>query len=382
MRRICILGSFSGRNKGDLAILRSQLIQLQNGAVDELIIYIFSKDVAQLRGYLSDIIGRTQRGKKIDIRILRSFTAYIGPKTLQVLIECDKIIIGGGGLFFGRRLFDISFSHLLNLFIITLWLKLFGKKVMIYAVGCSGLDSRLSRWMTKVILNNSEIISVRDELSRGIFSECTSREIVAGADPTFLLKTRKTPEAERIAESLPGGKKILLSLHRYTFIGEQLAGGENVLKQFLKQVGEFAEQNDYAVLSYTNYTDQKFAAKVARLCNKSAGIMLIGENHLLPEELIYLFSKFDFVVATQMHTGIFTYLAGVPLVSLVYDGKVEQFNRRVGNTNCLSMAQMTDSRKVAEALEKAAAGGTEPGNSSILDDSGKLAELLNEYIWG
>ena len=41
MRRICILGSFSGRNKGDLAILRSQLIQLQKGAVDELTIYIF-----------------------------------------------------------------------------------------------------------------------------------------------------------------------------------------------------------------------------------------------------------------------------------------------------------------------------------------------------
>ena len=300
MKRVCVLGSFSGRNKGDLAILRSQLVQLQRRARDELAVYIFTKDPRWMREYLRDLIAGGLGERKVHIRILRSLTAYIGPKTFPVLARCNKIIIGGGGLFFGRRLFDISSSHLLNLFIIALLLKLLGKEVMIYAAGCSHLDSKLARWMTKIVLNDAKIISVRDELSRRILCECTDKEIALGCGPSFLLEPKKTARAERIVELWPQGKKILLSLHEHIFFRNKLPERENILKQFLGQVCEFAEHNGYSVLTYTNYTDQKFASKIARLCGESARTMLEGENLLLPEELIYLFSKVDFVPALSM----------------------------------------------------------------------------------
>lgn len=379
MKRVTIFGSFSGRNKGDLALLRSELIQLQKESKQELIVYIFTKDPAQLRENLSDIIA--SKKSKINIKILRSFTSYIGFKTLPTLIKSDKVIIGGGGLFFDNRILDISFNHLPNLLIITLWLKLLGKEMMIYAVGCSHLNSRLARWMTKVIINNAKIVSVRDELSKRILSEFTTKEIVIGADPAFLLEPKKTARAERIAKSWPEGKKILLSLHQFMFMKKEITDQEALLKQFLSQVCRFAEQNSYSILTYTNYTDQKFALKIARLCGKLGKTMLQGENHLLPEEIIYLFSKVDFVIATQMHVGIFACLAKVPLMSVVYDNKVEQFNKRIGNQNYLHIPEIGDNLKVAKVLSAVAASKAISWQPLLQINIQKLVKLLNEFVW-
>jgi len=399
MRRITILGSFSGRNKGDLAILRSELIQLKTRATasplrgkppgGRLTVYIFTKDVPQIKEYLGDLVTDQKDKKKsfdpaqdgMNIKILRGFTSYIGPKTLPILAKSNKVIIGGGGIFFDTRLFDISFNHLLDLFIITLWLKLLGKQVMIFAVGCSHLNSRLARWMTKVVLNNAKIVSARDELSRRIFSECTDKEIVLGRGPAFLLEPKKTVRAEKIVQSWPAGKKILLSLSELMFIKKNVADPQNTLRQFLNHVSEFAEQNGYTILTYTNYTNQSFASKIAKLCGKPAQTMLKGDNHLLPEELIYLFSKFDFVIAAQMHVAIFAYLAGSALMNLIYDDKVEEFNKLIGNRNYLYLAEMDDGPKVAKILSITAAGEAIPRKASVRTGSEKLVELLNEFVW-
>jgi polysaccharide pyruvyl transferase WcaK-like protein len=396
MRRITILGSFSGRNKGDLAILRSELIQLKTRAEKEhlkdkplrdkplrgkLTVYIFTKDVSQIREYLSDLITDVKNNKGISIKILRGFTSYIGPKTLPVLAKSDKVVIGGGGIFFDTRLFNITFNHLLNLFIVTLWLKLLGKQVMIFAVGCSNLNSRLARWMTKVVLNNAEIVSARDELSKRIFSECADKEIILGAEPAFLLEPKRTERAEKIVQSWPSGRKILLCLSELMFIKKSVADPQNTLMQFLNHVSEFAKQNGYTILTYTNYTNQSFASKTAKLCGESARTMLEGDNHLLPEELIYLFSKFDFVITAQMHVAIFAYIAGVALMNLIYDDKVEEFNKLVGNQNYLYLAEMDDGPKVAKTLSITAAGEAMPRKASVQAGSEKLVELLNEFVW-
>ena len=381
MKHIALLGSFSGRNKGDLAVLRTELMQLKTRAREQLTVYIFTKDTRRLREYLSDIIADEANRSKLNIKIFRGLTSYIGPKTLPILAKCNKVIIGGGGLFFDNRLFDISFSHLLNIFIIALLLKWLGKDLMIYAVGCSHLNSRAARWMTRFVVNNAKIVSVRDRLSKMIFSECSDREIVLGSDPAFLLGPKKTARAEKIAESWPKGGKILLSLLELIFIRKDVPEPQNALKQFLVQVHEFAERNGYFVLTYTNYTSQKFASKIAKLCGKSARTMLEGENHLLPEEIVYLFSKVDFVITAQLHVGISSYLAGVPFVSLIYDDKVEEFNKRIGSQNYLSLTEMSDSVKVAKALSVVAGSRPIPRNAAVQTDSEKLAEMLNKFVW-
>jgi len=182
-------------------------------------------------------------------------------------------------------------------------------------------------------------------------------------------------------QSWQAGRKILLSLSELMFIKKNVADPQNTLKQFLNHVSEFAKQNGYTILTYTNYTNQSFASKTARLCGESARTMLKGDNHLLPEELIYLFSKFDLVIAAQMHVAIFTYIAGVALMNLIYDDKVEEFNKLIDNRNYLYLAEMDDGPKVAKTLSITAAGKAISWKASVQTSSERLAELLNEFVW-
>jgi glycosyltransferase involved in cell wall biosynthesis len=66
MRRISILGSFSERNNGDLAILRSELTELKRYAREKMTAYIFTKDVTRITEYLGDII--TDSKEKIELK--------------------------------------------------------------------------------------------------------------------------------------------------------------------------------------------------------------------------------------------------------------------------------------------------------------------------
>jgi len=379
--RIVIFGSFTGRNKGDLAILRSELIQLKKNAQKKVIIYIFSKETERLHQYISDIILEEKNKNIFEIKIFGSLTSYIGLKTLPILVKSNKVIIGGGGLFFDDRLFDISFNHLLNIFILSFFIRLLRKDTMIYAVGCAQFKSRIGRWMMKFILNSVEVVSVRHKLSRKVISECTDKDIELGCDPAFLLEPKKTKRVDEIINSFPNGKVILLAVHKYIFLKEKLPDREKVLKDFVSQISRFASQNGYSILTYSNYTNQEFAKKIAGYCGKPAKTMLSMGNHLLPEELIYLFSKVDFVVASQMHVGIFSYLASVPFISLIYHEKVEQFNIFVGNENYLYLSQMTNRQKVLEALSKAAAGKPISQKPEVKQRSEKLTNLLNDFVW-
>ncbi|MBA7485880.1 hypothetical protein ES707_21432 [subsurface metagenome] len=380
VKQIVIFGSFSGRNKGDLAILRSMLTQLRNNR-KHLTVHLFSKDPSKLREYLRDIILDNQSANSIHLKVHVSLTGYIGLETVPVLAKCDRVIIGGGGLFFDTKLLNPFFSHVLNLFFITALIRLLYKPTLLFAVGCSHLSSKLSRVLTRFIINSAQIITVRDKSSKSELSCLTNKNILTVVDPAFSLSPFESARAKDIVDRWPEGKKILLALHRYMFAKFRIPDSATVLEQFLYSVHQFSRQNGYSILTYENRTEQTFAYKIAKLYGKSARTMLEGENLLLPEELIYLFSKFDFVVATQMHVGIFAYLADVPLMSLIYDDKVEEFNKQIGNRNYLYIAEMGNNLKVAEVLSAVAASKATSRDKSIQADSKEQAELLNEFVW-
>ncbi len=377
MKRVAILGSFSGRNKGDLAILRAQLLNLLKGINEPLAIYIFTKDPQFLRQYLEDI---PENSHGTQVHIVKSLTSYIGLKTLTILTRCDKIIIGGGGLFFDFGLLNPMFSHLFNLFILSYIFRLLGRKIMVFAVGASNLRSKASRFMTRSVLKSASVISVRDQLTADILGNLTNKQIVLGADPVFLMTPKQTKRTEQIIKSWPRGKRILLCLHRLIFINDNAGNREHLLQLFVSEVRGFAENKNYNLLTYTNSTNQRFARYIAELCDNSAMPALSGENHLLPEEIIALLSNVNLVIASQMHLCIFAYIAGVPFLSIPYTEKVDQFNKMTENTNYLRLTEMADKAKVVEILERTISTGPCPHKNDISKKANTLIELLLQFI--
>lgn len=308
---INLLGSYSGNNKGDLAIVQAIVNNLIHKLPD-IEIHIPSKNPPLLRKHLP---------KQGNISVYRTITAYLGPQSLKYLKHADCLIYGGGGLFFDRQLFNIFYNHIFNLFIVTLLNRLlFKKPIYLFSVGVSKLDNKLARFMTKFILRNADHISVRDEPSRRIFSEITDKKIHLRYDPAFLLKPKPNEEINRFAQQFTQEKTLLICLNQ---------AAKKSLSELAKLVERFAK--DHNVILYQNLRKQTTADLLWKKLSERENIHKMDLNPYSPSEIIYLFTKADYIVSFPMHGGIFAYLAGKPAALVDYDPKVRELGRIIGN---------------------------------------------------
>ncbi len=317
--KISIWGSYSGINKGDTAILQSIIDQISKREPDVEYL-ISSKHPSELKKCIN--------GRRVSIK--RSLTSYIGLHTITYLKNSDFILIGGGGLFFDRALLNPFKNHIINLFFLTLLKKIFSKKpTIIFCVGSSHLNSQIAKYMTKFILAHADLIYVRDELSKKIFSELTKKDIFVFSDPVFLLKPQKTQRVTSIASNLKKDSKkhnILLC------INDSLFSVKNIKKTHMDLVHTINQLAlDYSVFLYQNDRYQKTIKSIRHLLH--ADISYFNSNELCPREIIYFFSQFDFVISSPMHGLLFAYQAKTKLVSINYDLKVNQFNQLICNKN-------------------------------------------------
>src|SRR5574341_2143482 len=97
-KKVVIFGSFSGYNLGDKAILMSMIKNLK----DRCSISVPSK----VPENISDIEG---------INPFKTFTAFIGIRTVHEVKSSDVVIVGGGGLFFDYKIYNPFFNFLPNM---------------------------------------------------------------------------------------------------------------------------------------------------------------------------------------------------------------------------------------------------------------------------
>jgi len=236
--------------------------------------------------------------------------------------------------------------------------------------------------MARSVLKKAKVVTVRDQLSYDMLNKCASMEMPIGADPALMLKPMKTERADAVMQSWPSSKKILLCLHKFLFVATEVADSEDALKKFIDCLSDYAFENGYTVLTYTNHTNQGLAQKLAESGAENVIPALASENHLLPEEIIYLFGNVDLVVASPMHACMFAYLAGVPFVSIPYAEKVEEFNHLVGNKNVLAVKEIANGQKVQECLEDAVAAGPLAVDEELLKRASGLFDVLMDFING
>jgi polysaccharide pyruvyl transferase WcaK-like protein len=77
------------------------------------------------------------------------------------------------------------------------------------------------------------------------------------------------------------------------------------------------------------------AKEAAHLLNNHQGIIL--REGYSPEELLSITKNFDLVVGMRLHSLIMAGVAGVPMVGLSYDHKVDRFLRQAGQVALLSV---------------------------------------------
>lgn len=322
MKNIILFGSYSGNNKGDvaiaLAITRSLLTNIYISKI-----YIPSKYPSLLSSYINN--------KKINI--FHTLTSYWGVSTLKYLIKSDLIVIGGGGLFFSAKLFNPFFNHLINIFFIAIFNKLFlNKPLIIFAIGISNLDSTLSRFFAAFVFKHSTSIVVRDEHSYRIAKTLTDNKIIIFRDPAFTLKSsiakKNTYKRPRIIFCL---NDSLISKHSNDVY--------KLITSLSTNFEVFLFENTY------------FSGKLETFAKSfpSNNYKILIKPKLSPEEVVSLIKDFDLSISAPMHFSIFSFLAGTTTYLIAYNQKVVELAKILKTNNLFYPENMSAISKKIES---------------------------------
>ena len=365
--KIALFGSYSGYNKGDLSILVAMLKHLlQKQKVFQVLIP--SKKPFALKKMLPEYA-------KSEISIYKTLTPCWGLHTIKYIRASDVLVFGGGGLFFDRKLYDVFFNHIINLFFITLVNNLlFKKPVYIYAVGASHLGTKVALSMTKYILRSANHITARDYYTAEIFSKLQNSIVDVYYDPGFLLdgKDKAGPYIDSYTKSIDNEHKILFVFNKFFLSRIKDSPKMDELVSVINYLQKY-----YRVVLSHNTTECKLIDHLFKKCNQDR-LSLFHPRGVTPEELITFFKIFDFAVCVPMHAAIFSYNAGIRMITVEYDDKVKAFNRIIGNKNSVGIEELNEIPRIIECYQKIDWNKKKEIRKNALNNIIKLKEFVND----
>jgi len=303
-KHVVISGYYGFNNAGDEAILTAIINTLRKLAAkhDKAIEFtVLSADPAQTRA-------------RYQVNAVERMHLWQIIKTLK---KCDLFLSGGGGLLQDATGRSLSVVYYLGLVLLA---KILGKPAVLYAHGIGPIDKWLNKLFVRLICNLADYISVRDEASLLALKNLGVKRppLELTADPAFLLQPKESAEAP----SLPAKEKIIA-------LAVKAAADESYLQEIARAADCLAKEFAAALFLVPMYLQEDLAAtkKLAGMLRAKAYLL---DKFLLPQELLSLFTHFDLVISVRLHALIFAACAGVPMVGIGYDPKVEIFLEQLG----------------------------------------------------
>lgn len=309
-----ISGYYGFRNIGDDALLMSIINDLKR----------FKPDIRLL--ILSKIPAGTSRDFQVAsinrVSILRIFKA----------MKKTKVFIYGGG----NLLQDNTSTRSLFFYLSAVWLaKKLHLKVMFYANGIGPLKKNLNRLLTQKIMNQVDVITLREALSydelrrldigkpRILLTADAALTVTDGCTDGCADACKNTGTGILRQLGLPGDKPLLgISLRKYP-------GHEKIEHEKYESV--IAQAIDHMVSVYGAYPvfipmqhpeDVPILENVAAKMKRESSIVREKLNVYQTYELI---SGMHMLIGMRLHALIFSAVATVPMVGLVYDPKIQGF---------------------------------------------------------
>jgi polysaccharide pyruvyl transferase CsaB len=322
-RNIALLGYYGYDNLGDEAVLEGIIYALKQSASkrqESLNITVLSADPDTTRKRCD--CNATGRKNFIDV--------------LSALKGCDALVVGGGSLFQDATRMGLTPSYYAA---VSYLAKVLGKKVYYYAQGIGPLKRSINRTLTSLSARMADILSVRDSAS--LFElrnlNVNAKSIHLTADPAFaLLSDRDSLLLRETLEKMPNKPIMGVMLRNWPGIGD-------VLGEVAKACEMLAKELDLSIALVPMQKSQDLD-----VCRKLNDIMktdsFIIEDDLPPAEMIALFERFSLVLAMRLHALIFAAIAGVPMLGIGYDPKINAFLAQMG------MPMSSDTNSVSSAL--------------------------------
>jgi polysaccharide pyruvyl transferase CsaB len=297
--KIVVSGYYGFSNTGDEAILKV------------LNSYLKDKEITVLSA-------NPQKTKKIYS--LNSIYRYDLLKIFKEFKNSQILLSGGGGLIQDKT----SLRSLLYYLSIIYFAKFLNLKTIVFSQSIGPLTKKIGKFLTRKILNKVDIITVRDKNSLEILKELKIEkpEIFLTADLGLLLKEAEEKKIEEIfkKENISQNSPLLGIVIRPW---KELKIEEIV--KFLKIFKKEYKNWEVVLIPFQYGEDYSLLKKI----KKEIPEVQIIKNEYLPEEILGIIKKMNFLIGMRLHSLIFASIENVPFIGIIYDKKVEEFLKEV-----------------------------------------------------
>ncbi len=272
-----------------------------------------------------------------------------------------KLLISGGG----SLLQDGTSKKSLYYYVCIIKMaKMMNLDLMLYSNGLGPLRSEYGRKATADIISKADYISFREAESLEFAkSLCDKRELRLTADPAFLLEPAADEWLRHIMkrEGIKGKFFVASIKDGNNFDGS--ATDEAAIDIFAREIGAAADKYGMTPIFVPMYPsrDDDITELLLKKCGR--GKILRG---LTASELLGLLKRAEFVIGTRLHMLIFAASAGVPMLGISYDPKINGFMNYIGEGG-----RILDIREPKE-------GELEGAIDRLMDDSAVMRRRLSE----
>ncbi len=323
---ITLLGSNSGNNVGDAAILSSILESLTKRVPNLRILVPTTKPSFTDLNY-----GMRYNVKGVDMMPWTASIRFVGLPTFLCLARSEAALICDG-IIFGKKLWNPFFNWLIMLIFLVPVAKLFGCKLVCYSCGIGPFPSTISEKFARWVINSCDLVMMREndsvELARKI-GVTVPMELTG--DAAFINPVSSDDRAKEVlhTEGVPAGRP-LFGINVTQYMDAWLKDSEKItdksvfismLAQGIK--GAQTKVGFEPVVFSTHPMDDAAADTLARLLSAR----VIKNSKYLSHDMQAVMRRCSLFMGMRFHSVILASAVGVPIVGLIYAPKVRGYMR-------------------------------------------------------
>jgi polysaccharide pyruvyl transferase CsaB len=300
INRILISGYYGYSNSGDDAILTT-----------------ICRDIKEISSQIDITILSNNPEETVKEYKAKAVNKFHFFEVIKAINKTELVLMGGGSL-----LQDETSNRSLYYYLFILgYAKLLKKKCMLYANGIGPVYKRGNRWLTKLIVNKVDLITLREKLSYKELKELgiVKPDIHITADPVFTF-----PMSNIDVKSV--------------FINGSLKPTDRMVGVFFR---EWKDSKEYIskIAKVCDAVSIEYKAKIVLIpmmyprdldvCKKIKDMMtessVILANKYDAKTIIEIVSKMELVLSMRLHALLYSALSGVPMVGFSYSDKVKYY---------------------------------------------------------
>ena len=322
--RLSLLGSNSGRNAGDLAILEAVVREVSRrrpGTVFE----VPTTNPGFIRRHFDgrEVVPVSIMPWNLSLRLL-------GLPVFRSLARCDLSLIMDG-IIFDHRLFNPAFNFLITLVPLVPWVRMIRRPMVCFEVGIGPLRTRSGRRFARMVGEACDLIMVREEDSLRLMEEVgvTGTPMEVYADAAFVNEPAPPSEVQVMVDRLDLKGRLMAGLNLTRYGGDWMKKGKEFdrlafQRQMSALIDEFSTSTGAVViLTGTQIMDREYLTEVKEMVRRPDSVRIVSNAELTPAQLAGLMGRMEIFVGMRLHSLILASSVKTPILGLTYAPKVK-----------------------------------------------------------